>query len=519
MQILTRKSIVKKTLQVGGYTFVSRLLGLLREMLMSRFLGAGEFSDAFVVAFRIPNALRKVFAEGALSSACVPTFIDAEKKGGKKAVSDILTVSFIIFEVVVILCSFLIAWRADSITQLVAPGFSDEQQALAVSLLRVLMPFIFFISSSSLISGALHTANHFFVPAIGSIVLNIFFIMGLIVGLVRGLSLYGLCYFILAGAATQLLFHVIAYFGCGFSLGHFTKQALRQFKEIIVKFLPVIITAGIMEVNFIIDGRFASFLEQGSITLLYYAARFMGIPLGVFGVAFSTILLPHFVRINGYAPSRMRFYILESAKLVFWVTIPASLMMCFFSETIFYTLFYSKKFTLVQVDTASAILAAYLIGLPFFALNKILQNVFYSHHNTTIPTIIALFSAVVHIILNWCLVGTFGAAGLAAATSVVGGLQALLSALWIARKFGIRLYAQQFGSFMGRYTIQLSVVLSAFYFLYRALFYILSLVPATIFFREGLGIWIWVGPLCLAVFLVLRFTQSLFGVQLYFLDK
>lgn len=519
MQVLSRKSIVKKTLQVGGYTFVSRLLGLLREMLMSRFLGAGPFSDAFVVAFRIPNALRKVFAEGALSSACVPTFVDAEKKGGKKAVSDILTVSFIIFEMMVIACSLLIAWQADFITTVVAPGFSEEQQTLAVSLLRILMPFIFFISSSSLISGALHTANHFFVPAIASIILNIFFIIGLIIGLVKGLSLYALCYFILAGAAVQLLFHIVAYFGCGFSLGHFTKQALRQFKHIIFKFLPVIITAGIMEINFIIDGRFASYLEQGSITLLYYAARFMGIPLGVFGVAFSTILLPHFVRINGYAPSRMRFYILESAKLVFWVTLPASLMMCFFSETIFYTLFYSKKFTLAQVDIASAILAAYLIGLPFFALNKILQNVFYAHHNTTIPTIIALLSAGVHILLNWLLVGTFGAAGLACATSLVGGLQALLSALWIARKFGIRMYAQQFGSFMVRYAIQLAIVLSVFYLIYKILIYSASFIGISIFFLQGLGMWLWVGPLCLLVFWILRCTQSLFGIQLYFLGK
>src|SRR3984885_5323236 len=306
-QFFSKKSIIHKTVQVAGSTMVSRVLGVIRELLTVKYLGAGIASDAFITAFKIPNSLRKMFAEGALSAAFVPAFIAVLRKDEKKAHS-LMSWGFIIFEGILLLLCELVMIFAPFVVYLIAPGFSQEQIAYTVPLLRILMPFILFISSGALLAGALQAMGQFFVPAFGPILLNIVFIIGLLICLTFHWPVEVLCFFILFGGFLLFVQHLVAYWQLNFKLGAPTVQARSAFFKLLPRFFVCFLSAGIMEISLFIDTAFGSFLPAGSLSLINYANRFMGIPLGVFAVAFSTILLPHFSRISVYAPKRLNFY-------------------------------------------------------------------------------------------------------------------------------------------------------------------------------------------------------------------
>ncbi len=519
-QVLHKKSIMRKTIQIGSSTLMSRFLGIIRELLMVKYLGAGAASDAFLTAFKIPSSLRKIFAEGALSAAFVPSFITALRKDKDEAHS-LMSLAFILFEGSLLLLCGLIILFAPQVIAAIAPGFSTEQVALTTPLLRILMPFIFFISSSALLAGALQAVGHFFVPAFGPILLNIIFIAGLLFCWMLKLPVIYLCFFILLGGLLQFLQHLHAYFKLDFAFGRVTKKTWDSFSSILAKFFMVLLSMSVMEISLFIDTSFASYLPEGSISLIYYANRFVGIPLGVFAVAFSTILLPHFSRISTYAPKRLNFYLLESAKLVFWVTIPCMLAMILFSEKIFTTLFLSKSFTLAQAHEAGWILVAFAIGLFFFSFNKIILNVYYALHETKIPSIVSIIATAVNIALNFMLMNSMKATGLALATTISGILQTVLLLYYLRKKFGFHSYIQQFFIFCMRYGLQLLIVCVAFMLVYLGITVTIPLLLSpTIarFFLEKVGYWIWVTPVSLAAGLFLYYFRNVFGVRLYFLD-
>ena len=522
---LTKKSIIKHTLQVGGNTFVSRLLGLAREILQVKFLGVGVVADAFTAAFFLPNSFRKIFAEGALTAAFFPTFIKVYKKEGIEKANGLMSLSFLCFEgVVFLLCLFVMVFPVLTIN-LTFPGFSQEQIAAAVPCLRILMPFIFFLSTSSLLTGALHSVHHFFVPAFASIILNVFYVGGILLCLHYGWPVEYLCFAILASGFFQCLLHFIAYFSLGFTFSLPDKDALKHFGEVFLKFLPCFLAMSVMEVNLFVDQRFASYLHEGSVKLINLANRFMGIPLGVFSVAFSTILLPHFTRVSSYAPRRLSFYLLESTKFVFWVTIPATIMMSYLASDIFLTIFASsssKKFPVHLISESGWILVGFLLGLFFFSLNKILLTLYYSFRDTLTPTYTAIAATIINYGLNYVLVGRFGSFGLALATSISGCIQMLLSLYLLCRLHKFKLYGHYFWNFATRYIVQLIVVFIPFYGIYKgvrmAAEQVFSNHTLGFFMLQSFGYWIWAAPLMAACFYVLYVTRKMFKVKVYFLD-
>lgn len=519
--ITHKKSIIKKMLGISGLTIVSRFLGIIREFLMVRYLGAGAISDAFISAYRVPNSLRKIFAEGALSAAFIPTLVSVLRGEGEKKVSSLVTAAFLVFEGIVLVLCCLVMWRADALIYFLAPGFDIMQAHQAITLIRILMPFIFFLSSSSLIAGALQAVHHFFVPAFSPVLLNIVFIIGLIVCIFYNFPVEYLCFFILFGGFLQFVLHVIAYFKLHFSFSKINKKVWIAFAPVFIKFLLCLPSMSIMEINLIIDGRFASYLTHGSISLLYYANRFMGIPLGVFAVALSTVLLPFFSRVGSYAPKRLSFYLLETAKLVFWVMFPVMIVMGFFSKKIFYTIFLSDKFSLAQVTDAGMILLIFLGGLFFFAFNKILLNFYYALHNTWLPALVAFVAALVNWCLDFFLVSYFQAFGLALATVLSGIIQTLLFIFFLYKYYNFGLYVKEFLKFLFRYMIQLCIVLVPMFFFYYGGVILINLLCAPSvahFFLLRLGFWLWVGPLCVVTGVILFVTRRRFGLKLYFLD-
>ena len=282
-----------------------------------------------------------------------------------------------------------------------------------------------------------------------------------------------------------------------------------------MKFLPCLASIGAIEINLWIDTQFASTLPAGSTTLLALASRFMTIALGGFAVAFTSVLFSHFSRIVLYAPKRLSFYLLESTKFIFWVTIPIALLMSFFSYDIFYTIFYrvQHSFTLDQVAQASKLLTAFLLGLFFFSWNKMFLSIFYALNETRYSTFITLIGTMFNVALNWLVIGTYGATGIAVATSLAAMVQSLLFLTVLVFKFKFRIYYGRFFKFLLYYVGHILVFCSLFYVLYSLGTYLFSRYD---FFLHHIGLWLWVGPvtlLCGGVMYILRKK----GLSLYFL--
>ncbi|HXW86548.1 MAG TPA: murein biosynthesis integral membrane protein MurJ, partial [Candidatus Bathyarchaeia archaeon] len=399
--MLTKKAILIKTVQMCIYTLISRGCGIFREILMVKYLGASALSDAFLTAFKIPNSLRKFFAEGALSAALVPALVGRIKQHGKEGVAGLMALSLLVFESIVFFLMIIIIIYAQKIIQAIAPGFSAEQVTQAVPFVRILMPFIACISISAVLAAPLQAAGNFFVSAISPIILNCLFIVGLAACIWKGFSTDALCYFIVAGSFLQMLLHIFVFAQLHFYCGKCTRQDIAQFGKLFLNFLFCLPSISIMELSLFIDTSFASYLPAGQLSLLYYANRFANISIGVFAVSFSTILLPHFSRIKTYAPRRLHFYLYESLKFVLWIMIPATIFMIFFSYKIFYTLFLSQKFTLAHVMEAHYILWAFCAGLVFFACNKIILNIYYALHIAWIPALVSMGATIINALCNW----------------------------------------------------------------------------------------------------------------------
>ena len=533
----SNKHILQKTAQIASSTLLSRFLGIIREVLQIRYLGYGAISDAFVTAFKIPNTLRKVFAEGALSAALIPTLVSLLKKGeDKKQVNKLISLTFVIFQTILFLFCFLIFCKTKFVLAILVPGFSGLRLEYAVELTRILIFFILFISSSALFAGALNSFGHFFVPAFGQVVINLVYIFGLLLCLYFKLPIAYLAYFILIAGFTQLIMHLIAYLSYDLSFEKPDAKTWQYFKQIMYKFLPILFSTSIIEVNLWIDQAFASYMMEGDVSLLSYAWGFTRITLGVFAVAFSTTLLPHFTRVATYAPKRLSYYLLESTKLVLWITLPVTLFMMAFSYKIFYTIFLCKDFCLDAVIKSQYIMIAFLIGLFSFSLNKIILNIYYGLHQTFIPTVISVIGACTNTLLNFILIKYMKTYGLALATSMAAILQTVMFIYVLHKYYKFELYINHFMQFFVRFLAQLLLISLIFTISYFSIYYLIDFVVMNNLFiklpifnlainlnpREfllnGLGLWVWTGPLALSMFIIMYQTRNFFRLKIYFLN-
>ncbi len=510
---LHKSVIVKNAAKVGGITFFSRLLGIIREVFIVRFFGVGAVSDAYLAAFKLPNLFRHVFAEGAMSASFVPEFVKSVKEGDRETSNGLMTIALLFFEGLVLLLCIFVFFKADLVVWLFAPGFSEEQVTYAIPFLRVLFPFLLFVSSSSLFAGALQSVNHFFAPAFGTPLWNMVYIGALLLALNYNLTPMFICGGVLAGAAVQLLLHIYFYFKLNFKFGAITPQVKVLFRNVLTKFFPCLFGVSIVEINLLVSGIFASYLPKGSVTLLHYGSRFMNIPLGVVAVALTSVLLPHFSRVVLYAPRRLNFYILESAKLVTWVVIPVTLAMIFLSKPIYEMILFSKKQTAAQVSEAGFILMIYLCALLFLCLNKILLSVFYSMKDTTSTTIAAGVSALVNLGGDAAGMYLWGSYGIAAAVVWSGITMTFMCFYFLRTKHGFTFYSGNYFNFLGRYVVQL---------LLASLIFVVGYYTAhmhLVWVKHWLGFWVFASTWALIVMAGLYLTRKLFKLDVYFLNR
>jgi len=448
-----RASVARNAGVISLAVTASRVLGLVRDQVFAVLFGAGLQYDAFLTAFRIPNLLRDLFAEGALSAAFVTTFTQVQQsKGAEEAFRLSNRVATALVLVLSLTC--VLGWIfAPSIVYWLAPGFYDVpgKAELTVHLTRIMMPFLLLIALAAKAMGILNARNKFAIPAIapvffnlGSIVGGLF--LGFTVGPSLGLSpIAGMAFGTLVGGFLQFAVQWPSLRRAGFRyrpMFDLNDPGVRQIMRLMG---PAIIGTAAVQINVFVNTNFASEIVDpatgavlnGPVSWLSYAFRFMQFPIGVFGVAIATAALPPLSRSTSN-PDYVEFRqtLAHSLALVFLLCIPSAVGLAVLGRPIVALVFEHGKFTsLDTVQTANA-LAAYSLGLAGYAAVKVLSPAFYALNDARTPMLISIGSIVVNFVMNSLLVGPFGHVGLAFSTSTVALVNFLLLAVFMRRRLG-----------------------------------------------------------------------------------
>lgn len=525
------RSIIKKTLGIGSSTLLSRFFAYIREMLLIQFLGIGAISDAFFIALRVPNSLRKVFAEGALSSVLVPALIRAEREDGAAGMNRLLTLSFILIQALITSIVVLICWQADAFVLFAAPQAPSAVLIQGAQYLKILAPFILFLSSSAVLASALQATHRFLLPGIAPAFLNCLYVGFLSLCLYFSWSVTTFCWTMIFASMINLGVHFVVCMAYHFKFALPDDRTWKGFQLVMLQLLPCMLSVGIGEINFWIDSRFASGLEVGTLSLLRYAYQFVNIPLGVLVTSLSMVLLPYFSKI-GHSKKELGQYLAEAIKFVTWMMLPITIIMIFCSREIFETMFFSAKFTMDHVVQAQWNMNAYLLGLTFFALEKILLNGFYALHASGIATCVAIATIGMNYFMNSWLMGLYGGTGLALATSITAAIRIFMFIAILAYSFKIDFHFSQLWRLLRNYLIQLIILGSLFVgsavmisrwieglLLYWSWnFGFVHLVFDAHFFLHSFGYWVWFGPLAGAFLLAIYATRKFFGISFSYLD-
>lgn len=397
-------NLLKALAKVGSMTFVSRILGFVRDTLIARVFGAGMLSDAFIVAFKIPNLLRRISAEGAFSQAFVP--ILAEYKSQRSfdethgLVNRVATWLGIILVVVTLLGMLAAPW----IVSLIAPGFRADatKMQLTVELLRITFPYIFFISLVSMAGGVLNTYNRFGIPAFTPVWLNVSMIAAvLFFADYFDEPIKVLAWAVFIGGFLQLVFQVPFLKQIGLLPKFDFKRDDEGVWRILKLMGPAVLGVSVAQISLILNTIFASFLITGSVSWLYYADRLMEFPTGVLGVALGTILLPSLSKAYAGKDDAEYSQLLDwGLRLTCILAAPAAVALAVLSAPLVTSLFYYGKFTPVDVAMTQQALFAYSIGLLGLILVKILAPGFYARQNIKTPVKIGIFTLVITQLMN-----------------------------------------------------------------------------------------------------------------------
>jgi putative peptidoglycan lipid II flippase len=416
------KQLTKSASIVGLMTLLSRIMGFVRDILVATIFGAGPAYDAFLVAFKIPNFMRSLLAEGAFSQAFVPLLAEYHTKHGPKEIRNFIDKVAGSLSIVVLLVMCVLMAGAPWVIRLFAPGFEvdGERFALTTQMLHITAPYLFFISLTAFCSGILNTFNRFAIPALAPILLNLAMIASTL--WLRGYldePILALAYGVLLGGVLQLCIqlpflwhmHLLPRMKIGFG-----DPAVKRLLALIA---PLVFGASVVQVNLLIVTVFASFLPPGSVSWLYYAERLMQFPLGVFGIALATVVLPHLAKQHAKKDDANFNGVLDwSLKCVCLIGIPASLALIVIAGPLLVTLFQYGQFTPFDVAQTQGALVAFSFGLAAFIFIKILAAACYARQDVKGPVRIALICLFINVALNALFMQYLAHVGLALATTL-----------------------------------------------------------------------------------------------------
>ena len=422
--------MLKSLAKVGSNTLVSRVLGFVRDLVFAHLFGASAGTDAFFVAFKIPNFLRRLFAEGAFSVAFVPVLTEYKEKRGFDQLKLFIDHVAGTLGVVLLAVTLLGIIGAPVLVMIFAPGFigDPEKLTLASDMLRLTFPYLFFISLTALAGGILNSHDRFGIPAFTPVLLNISMIgCALWLSPMMDRPVVALAWGVLFAGIVQLLFQ--APFLVQLKLLPKFKFAPKDegVRKIGRLMLPALFGVSVTQLNLLLDTLIASFLVTGSISWLYYSDRLMEFPLGVLGVALGTVILPSLSRTHATESTDGFSHTLDwGLRWVLLLGTPAAVGLFLLSGPMISTLFQSNAFSAEDVAMAQKSLMAYSLGLVPFILIKVLAPGYYARQDTRTPVRIAVIAMAANMVMNIVLVFPLAHAGLALATTLSASLNAFL---------------------------------------------------------------------------------------------
>ncbi|NRP37660.1 putative peptidoglycan biosynthesis protein MurJ [Marinobacterium sp. xm-a-121] len=424
--------LLRSSAVVGIMTMISRVLGLIRDVVVAGYFGASGASDAFFVAFKIPNFLRRLFAEGAFAQAFVPVLSEYRSQRDLKAVQFLVNRTAGSLGSVLLLVTLVGSLGSPLLAMLFAPGFymsGSESFGLAADMLRITFPYLMLISLTAFCGAILNSYERFAVPAFTPVLLNL-----CLIGSAVYLSpmfdppIMALAWGVLMAGTVQLLFQLP--FLARLRLLPVPQAGWKDegVRRILKLMLPALFGVSVAQINLLLDTVLASFLQTGSVSWLYYSDRLAELPLGVFGIAIATVILPSLSRKHAEKSGEEFAKMLDWAvRMVLLIGIPSAVALILLAEPLLTTLFHYGEMTDRDVSMAAMSLRAYGLGLLAFMLIKVLAPGYFSRQDTKTPVKIAVKAMVANMVFNLILIFPLAHAGLALATA----LSAFMNAGWL----------------------------------------------------------------------------------------
>lgn len=427
-------ALLRGSISFSLATLLSRILGYVRDALIAYHFGVSQVTDAFFVAFRLPNTFRRLFGEGGFNAAFVPIFAKRLKESTEKSFLNSVFTYYILFNLFVTVLGILFA---EWIIRIIAPGIVKKDYFdLAVFMARFLFSYLFFVGLSAFFMGVLNTRGVFFVPAFAQAVFNIVFALCLTF-FAKSLGYVALILGVVLGGIAQLLFHIPSVLKGGL-LPRLTLERDKDLSLLLKRLVPALMGFGVAQLSFFIDTFLASFLALGSISYLYYANRIFQLPLGALSVGTANSLLSVLSMGGDYKSN-----ITLAFRFVTLFSLPAASGLFILSQDIIALLYGRGKFSQEDIVIAGKILGVYSLGLLFFSLQKVLSSVFFARGNTKIPVFASLFAVLGEGFLAFIFafilkLGVIGLAIGTASSSLIG--LAFLWYFWKEKSFDVPRY-------------------------------------------------------------------------------
>lgn len=427
---VTTEKMLHSGITVGFWTLISRVLGLIRDIIFANVVGASSGADAFFVAFKIPNFFRRLFGEGAFAQAFVPVFSETRENQDDASIKRLVDQVAGRFGLILILVSISGVLLAPWMAILFAPGFSNDpgKLALTTELLRWTFPYLGFISFVAFSGGILNSVGRFAVPAATPILLNICLIgSALFLAPLMSPSVLALAIGVSVAGLLQLLLQIPALMKAGLLPKPSFKSDHPGVSKILKLMLPALFGVSVSQINLLLDTILASLLISGSVSWLYYSDRLMELPLGVIAIAVSTVILPKLSREFAQNDVVASY---QTQSWAIWVVLvlgmPCAAALAVFGEMILATLFQYGAMAISDIEESASSLMAYAIGLPAFMMIKVLAPHYFAHQDTKTPVKIGLISMAANMFFNLIFVWSLNHVGLALATSLAAWLNAIL---------------------------------------------------------------------------------------------
>jgi len=424
-----KSSLLRSSLVVGVMTMLSRVLGLARDVVVANYFGATSAADAFFVAFKIPNFLRRLFAEGAFAQAFVPVLSEYRTQRDLLAVQGLISRVAGNLGVILLAITVVAVLAAPLLTALFAPGFymhAQQKFELASSMLAITFPYLMLISLTAFAGAILNSYEHFVVPAFTPVLLNL-----CLIGSAIFLSPYfaepvmALAWGVLMAGAVQLLFQLPFLMRIKLLPKPIVDWQDPGVKRILTLMVPALFGVSVAQINLLLDTVLATFLKTGSVSWLYYSDRLAELPLGVFAIAISTVILPSLSRNNASKSMQSFSATLDWAlRMILLIGLPSALALFLLAEPLLVTLFGHGSMTEHDIVMAAQSLRAYSCGLLAFMLIKVLAPGYFARQDMKTPVKIAIKALVANMVFNLILIYPFEHVGLAAATALSAFLNA-----------------------------------------------------------------------------------------------